>query len=253
MGIGAALGAVATIGGSLISSGNSSDAMNNATQAQTAANDQAIAEQQREFGINQANQAPWLAAGQDALSQQMGLLGLGSGGATQQQSAISQLQNSPLYQSLFRNGQNTVLNNAAATGGLRGGNTQSSLANFGSDTLAQVIQQQLANLGGISGTGQTSANQLGSAGQNTANSISSLLSQNGQSQAGGILGTAGVNNNAINSISKSLGGLFGNSGFQSGLSGLFGGGNFSLPSSYTGSFGDNYSSIDPSSALSTVF
>jgi hypothetical protein len=137
-----------------------------------------------------------------------------------QAQAIAQLQQSPLYQSLYRNGQETLLNNAAATGGLRGGNTEHSLANFGSDTLAQVIQQQIANLGGISGTGQNSANNLGTLGQNNANARSQLLQAQGSSQAGGILGSAGIWNNAFNSLGKQFG--------SSGFSNLFPQGTFGL-------------------------
>lgn len=248
--------AVAGVAGAAISS----DATSSAAQAQTNANNAAIAEEQRQFNTNQANYAPWLAAGKSALGQQLALLGLGNtttapaptsnadimsayynspalqdqfgspaqyaswvsqnnpqlaqsaspSAADQQQAAIDQLKASPLYQSLFRNGQDTLLNNAAATGGLRGGNTARSLANFGSDTLSQVIQNQLANLGSISGLGNNSAGASGQLGQNNANSISSLLSQNGQSQAGGILGGAGIWNNTFNGLGKTLGNLFPN-------------------------------------------
>lgn len=124
----------------------------------------------------------------------------GVSGADAQQSAINQLQQSPLYQSLYRNGVDTILNNAAATGGLRGGNLQHSLANFGSDTLAQVIQQQLSNLGGISGNGMSSAGNLGSLNGNSANAMSNALTQQGSARAGGILGQAGIWNNAFNQL-----------------------------------------------------
>jgi len=209
MGVAAAIGAVATLGGAAIASSGAKSAAN--TQAQAAQS--GVAEQQREFDINQANYAPWLAAGKDALSGQLNLLGLGTGGADGQQAAIDQLKASPLYQSLYRNGQDTLLNNAAATGGLRGGNTQHALANFGADTLSQVIQQQLANLGGISGNGMTSAGNLGQLNGQSANAISNLLTQQGSAKAGGILGSTGIWNNAFNGISSQLGGIFQNGGF----------------------------------------
>lgn len=282
MPIGAAIGgAVASVGGSAIAAGSSSSNTNKAVAAETAANQAAIGEQQREFNTNQQNLAPWLSAGQGALSGQLDLLGLGGhtaspgtvdwqkyismqpdvaadyqlhqdmtpeqygqyhyaadgskrdltpyttgaqgalSSADAQQQAITGLQNGPLYQSLYKNGQDTILNNAAATGGLRGGNTQRSLANFGSDTLTQVIQNQLANLGGISSTGQGAAGTLGNLGASSSNNISALLSQNGQAQSGGILANAGIQNNAINGISKSLGGLFATPG-------LFGSGSSSI-------------------------
>ena len=87
-----------------------------------------------------------------------------------------------------------------------------SLANFGSDTLAQVIQQQIANLGGISGTGQNTATNLGQQGQANANARSNLLQSQGQSQAGGILGSAGIWNNAFNSLGKQFGSMSSNWG-----------------------------------------
>ena len=214
----AAIGSAVIGGGaSLIASGNASDAANNATAAQTAANQAAIAEQQRQFNINQTNMQPWLQAGQAALGQQGDLLGLN--GTSSQQSSIDALKNSPLYQSLFRNGQDTVLNNAAATGGLRGGNTTTSLANFGSDTLASVIQNQLANLGGVSGTGQSSAGSLNSSGSNTASAISQLLSQNGATTGGGILSSTAAQNGGLTGVASSLSGLLNNKSFINSLSG----------------------------------
>ena len=158
----------------------------------------------------------------------------GQSGAQIQQSAIDQLKASPLYQSLFHNGQETVLNNAAATGGLRGGNTQSSLANFGADTLAQVIQQQIANLGQVAGQGQAGANSLGNLGAASSGNISNLLAQNGQAQSGGILASSGANINAINGIQGSIQGLIRNPAFQ----GLFAPNYASQAAGLTGGFGN---------------
>jgi hypothetical protein len=145
-------------------------------------------------------------------------------GAQQQQASIDQLQASPLYQSLYRNGQETIMNNAAATGGLRGGNAQHSLANFGADTLAQVIQQQLANLQGVSNAGLQGTGAVSQAGSNSSNNVSNLLANNGQTQAGGILGANAANNAAINNISGSIGGLVNNSAFTNLFKGNSGGG-----------------------------
>lgn len=88
--------------------------------------------------------------------------GPGSAG-TSQTAAFDALKNSPVYQSLFHNGEQTVLADAAATGGLRGGNTQRSLYNLGTDTLSQVIQQQIANLSGLSSLGENAAAKVGNA------------------------------------------------------------------------------------------
>lgn len=139
-----------------------------------------------------------------------------AGPAAQQQTAIDSLKSSPLYQSLYRNGANTILANGSATGGLRGGNIQSSLANFGSDTLASVIQNQLQNLGGISSGGQQTGTNLGTLGQSNVNSIANLLTQKGSAQAGGIIGSnSALLNGAkgtVDQITQILGQMMGGGG-----------------------------------------
>lgn len=122
-----------------------------------------------------------------------------NGGASSQQSAIDALKQSPYYQSLYHNGEQSVLANAAATGGLRGGNAQRSLYNLGTDTLAQAFQQQFNNLGSITGLGENAA---AGAGNNQVGA--------GAAAAGGILGSA----NANSQLASTIGGLpsiFGNS------------------------------------------
>lgn len=128
----------------------------------------------------------------------------GTDGSAVQASAIEQLKASPLYQSLFRNGEQAILQNASATGGLRGGNTQASLANFGRDTLASVIENQLNRLGGVSTAGQNSAAMVGNAGQNSANNISQLLNNTGAAQGNAAYTTAGAMGGAVNTIAGAL-------------------------------------------------
>lgn len=106
-----------------------------------------------------------------------------TGGAVDQQGAIDALKASPLYQSLYRNGEEAILSNAAATGGLRGGNTQGALYNLGADTLSNVIQNQLANLGGIANMGMGSAGQLGQFGASAASNIGNASMAQGQARS----------------------------------------------------------------------
>jgi hypothetical protein len=120
-------------------------------------------------------------------------------GAGAQQSAIDQLKQSPYYQSLYHNGEQATLANAAATGGLRGGNAERSLYNLGTDTLASAYQQQFNNLGSITGLGENAAAGTGNA---------QLLGS--QFQAGGILGSAKANNSLAGSIAG-IPSVFGNS------------------------------------------
>ncbi len=223
------IGAAAGIGGSLIAGSAAKKANKQAIAAQEAANNAAIAEQRRQFDITQQNTMPWLQAGQSALTQQGNLVGLN--GNDTQQAAIDQVMAGPLYQSMYRNGQNTILANASATGGLRGGNTQRSLADFGSDTLTQAILAQLSNLGGISGAGQAASNTLGQLGQNSANNISGILHNTGTAQGSGALLNGAITGGTTSGVLSGLGGLFGNSGVQSALGSLFksGGSSSSAP------------------------
>lgn len=134
----------------------------------------------------------------------------GGGDGTQAQAdAISALQGSPLYESLFRNGEQAILQNAAATGGLRGGNIQSSLANFGRDTLSSVIQNQIANLSGVANNGLSAANSAANTATGYGANLAGLLTGNGDIAAGGILQRSAINSNTLNQVGKSLGNIAG--------------------------------------------
>lgn len=186
------------LGGSLLSGLVGGKGAKKAAQAQAQAIQQAIGEQRRQYDQSRSDFMPFLSAGTGALGQVQGLLGL-NGGDVQGQ-LIAALKGSPAFTSRYDTGADTILQNAAATGGLRGGNTQSSLANFGSSLLSDVIQQQLGNLGGLVNIGSGTAGQLGSLGQNSANSIGNLLTQQGGAKAAGIAGQYGALGNTLNDI-----------------------------------------------------
>jgi hypothetical protein len=217
--IGAVIGAVAGIGGALISGGAQKRAAQQAADAQTNAAQLSIAEQQRQYDQTRADNMPFLQAGTDALGQERGLLGLN--GNDQQQTSIDALRASPLYQSLYRNGNEAALANASATGGLRGGNAQHSFYNLGEDTLTNVIQSQLANLGSLRTGGQNVGNFLGQAGAAKAGAVGDALTQQGAAQSGGILAKSAIGAQTTNNLFSSLGLFLNNPNVQSGLSGLF--------------------------------
>lgn len=135
-----------------------------------------------------------------------------TGGAQAQQQAIAGIENSPLFQSLLRQGEQGILQNASATGGLRGGNVQGALAQFRPAMLNQQIQQQLANFSGLASLGQNAAAGTGNAGVATGANISSLLQDTGQARAYGALGSANALGNSVAGLGSVLGGLFGGSG-----------------------------------------
>lgn len=199
------MGLFSALGG-LFGAGAQKKASRKAEAAQLAAIEKGIGEQRRQFDLTRSDYAPYLETGNQALDQQSDLVGLN--GDEAQGGAIERLRASPLYQMLFDNGEETVLQNASATGGLRGGNTIDGLADFGRDTLAQVIERQLAQLGGLSGRGQEAVGSVSTFGANTANNVSGMLGQQGAVRAGGLLTrggiTAGMWNNAGSMVDSAV-------------------------------------------------
>lgn len=142
-------------------------------------------------------------AGTGSLFAQQSLLGLN--GNDSQQRSIDGIRNSAGFTSALAQGENSIRQNASATGGLRGGNIQGALAQFSPQLLAQQIQQQYANLGGITSMGQNAAAGVGNAGMATGNNISNLLQQQGAAQAGGVLGSANAYAQGMNGIGRAAG------------------------------------------------
>lgn len=206
-------GSIATIGGGLISSWLASDsqssAASNASNAQIAAGNAGIAEQRHEFDAIQQLLAPWVGSGMGALAGQVELAGLR--GADAQKKAISAIESGPEFTNLAQQGENAILANASATGGLRGGNTQGALAQFRPQLLSGLINQQFNRLGSLSTGGQNSAAQQASAGIQTGANISNLMGSIGSAQAGNALAQGAANAQFWNGIGSSLGTLAGKS------------------------------------------
>lgn len=190
-----------------------------AADAQIASLDQGIGTVQTQQGQSQAaldaalqQFLPYTQAGAGAVGQQSALLGLN--GAEAQTAALGAIENSPLLARLLATGSNTFLQNQSATGGLRGGDSVRGLADFGADTYADLVQQQLAQLGGLSEQGLRAAGlgaqtTLGGAelGSDVANTIASLLSGQGAARSGGIIAKANAKAEGLSSLMGGLGSL----------------------------------------------
>ena len=199
------------VAGGLISANASSNAADTAANAQTSSTNASIAQQNKQFDAVQKLLSPYVTAGNSALTGQQDLLGLNGNGA--QQTAINGITNGSQYQTMLQQGNNNILQNAAATGGLRGGNTQNAIAQFSPQLLNQLIQQQYSNLGGLTSIGQNAAAGVGNAGQNNANAVSNLLTQQGAATAGNALAQGAATTSAVNSITSGIGSFAGLGGF----------------------------------------
>jgi len=166
------------------------------TQAEAAAG--GIAENRRQFDFVQNLFKPFIEAGGRGLASYEGLLG--TAGPEAQRSAIAAIEQGPMFGRLVQQGENAILANAAATGGLRGGNTNTALAGFRGDVLAKLIDQQLGRFGQLATVGQNSAAGVGNAALGTGTNVAQLLQQQGAAEAGGILSGVGAIARGIGTI-----------------------------------------------------
>ena len=183
-------------GTSLVSSAVGSKAAKSAGQLQYDASQAGIAETKAAREEMRTLLQPYVAAGGPALQAQMGALGLA--GPEAQQAYVSQQEQSPIFQALAGQGEEAILQNASATGGLRGGNVQGALAQFRPALLNQFLEQQYGRLGGMTALGQQSAAGVGTSGMQSAGSIADLLAQGGAAKAGAKLGSANAWQQSLN-------------------------------------------------------
>jgi hypothetical protein len=198
--------ATAIIGSAVVGAAVSSRSASKAAKAQQEASGASIDEQRAQFEAMQRTLKPYVDAGtpalrqiasysdiaQPALNEQQALIGMF--GAEAQQQAINRIEQSPLYLEQVRQGENAILQQASATGGLRGGNIQAALAQFRPAVLSQMIENQYTKLGGmaefggqaaqnLATMGQASGAGVGAAGMGMASNIGNALQATGTAQA----------------------------------------------------------------------
>jgi hypothetical protein len=182
--------------GSVASSVVGANAAGKAGRAQERAAMMGVEEQRAAREQMRALLQPYVAAGGPALEAQMASLGLA--GPEAQQAFVAQQEQSPAFQALARQQEEAILQNASATGGLRGGNVQGALAQFRPALLNQFLTQQYERLGGLTTLGQQSAAGVGTAGMQSANAIGQLFGEAGQAKAGAALGKASAIQQTLN-------------------------------------------------------
>lgn len=195
--------AVVGAGAAVYGASQSGEAAEEASETQAESSEAGIAEKRRQFDKIVELMSPYVKAGEGALGQQQAILGLS--GAAAQKAAISGIEQSPYFKSQTKQGEMGILQNASATGGLRGGNVQGALAQFRPALLNQLIQQQYGQLGGLSQLGQASAAQQAAAGQQTGSDIANLYGQQGAAIAGGQLAQAGIQSQLIGNLANIAG------------------------------------------------
>jgi hypothetical protein len=196
-----------SIAGGLMSSSAQKKAASTAAAAQTQAAELGIEEQRRQFDEITTLLQPYVSAGESAIGGQLALAGLE--GPEAQQAAITALEQGPQYEALVRQGEEALLQSAAATGGLRGDNVQGALAQFRPQMLSNLIEAQYSRLGGLTNVGQASAARQAAAGQATSGNISNLLQQQGAAGAGAALARGQATSNLFGDITGTIGTIAG--------------------------------------------
>lgn len=114
------------------------------------------------------------------------------GGPQGQQSFYDNAMQSPSYQNLINTGEEAVLRNAAATGGLRGGGTQQALAQNSQNVLQGLVNQNLQGLQGFANPNLNTGNiaqMYGNIGDTRAQGVTAA-NQYQQTQQGQLLSAA---------------------------------------------------------------
>lgn len=205
---------VVVAGGAIAAASISANGAKSAANAQENAANNADNTQLQMYNTTRSDQAPWRAAGGqavNALSQYYGLGGVSPNGATGTAGAASTpdynsiLSNLPGYQFQQQQGNQAVQRNLAAAGLLQSGAAGKALQQYGQGVASQYAGQYVNGLQSLAGLGQTSVANTGAVGANTANQIGSNQIYAGNAQASGYAGTA----NAVNSGLSGLTGLYG--------------------------------------------
>jgi hypothetical protein len=209
--IGGVIAGAGALGAAAISSSGASSAAQ--TEANAAAQSNAL--QSQIYDSNKALAQPYIGAGNAALSELEGFLGLGGDPAASQKALDSYLQSTG-YQFTLDQGLDAVTQSKAASGLLGSGSTLKALDAYGSGLADQYGQQYEQNLQGLSNTGQAAAASLANNGQSYANAVGANNANAANASASAAVTNASTTANAFASALKSFGTVLGGSSYGGG-------------------------------------
>jgi hypothetical protein len=180
----------AILGSSLLGA----DAASNAANVQAGASDRSVALQRQQYEENVARQKPFYDVGVNALPELVNA-------SRYTPFSMGQFQADPGYAFRLGEGTKAIERSAAARGGLLSGGTGKALQKFGQDYGSQEFmnafnryqienQAKLNPLQSLTGMGQTTANTIGTAGQNMATNVGEAIGSGAAARASGYVGGA---------------------------------------------------------------
>lgn len=163
---------------------------------------ESIAEIRRQFDVTQEGLKPFQEAELRQTQERQALLGLLGPGAESE--ALGRFKESPGQKFLRERGEKAITRNAAAIGGLGGGNVREALTEFGVGTAAQQFNQRLAQL-----SGQPSSTLAGAQfGQQATSGITQQLTESANARASGIAGQQAARSNLLSTGVGVAGAIF---------------------------------------------
>ena len=174
---------------------------NKAADASREASELSAGFQREALDYLKTSQAPLLEA------QQFGLSGLMDYFGGNQQGLIDQVQASPFYSSMVNQGEQALLRNAAATGGLRSGITQNALAQNSQNVLQGLVGQQLGGLQTLAGFQPNTAGVAQATG-NIGNTLAQGITAGAQAQQAGMGQFLGLGGSVLQGMAAGGTGLF---------------------------------------------
>lgn len=198
------IGAGASILGGLLGS----SAASKAASAQERTANRALDLQEATVAQARVDAAPWMQAGQKALSQYQGELGMGGPGF------VSQFQTSPGYQFQVDEAEKGAINHLGALGMKNSGAALKALTKLRSGLANQEYGNYLARISGLAGVGQNQVNTTNALAQNSALNQGQLMQDAGAARASGYVGAANAWTGAASNFANNMGNWLGSYGQQ---------------------------------------
>lgn len=194
-----AWGMVAVAGATLVGGAIAANGARSAANTQADATQAGIAEQQRQADRAYADQAPYRAAGVNALGQFANEIGA--------MPTAQEVMSQPGYQFGLQQGQQAIDRKASAAGGRISGASMKAAARFGTDYATsgynaeyQRRQDRLNRLASLANLGQTATGASAASGQAAAGNIGSMLTSQGNAAAGAQMYQGQVWGNTANQL-----------------------------------------------------
>ena len=250
------VGAIVGAGASLIGGAMASSAASKAAKTQAKSADKATALQKQMYEEGVVRQKPFYEAGITGQNRLMDILGLSDRktaegyGSAMRPFGMSDFEADPGYAFRMKEGLKSLDQQAAARGGLISGNALRGAQQYGQDLGSQEYQNAynryqtnranvLNPLQSLLGQAQSTANTLGSAGQNYATNAGNTMMAAGAARASGYTGSADAWNRALGGAAGTV---------VSGLNAnqMYGGGGYGAGSSnWYGSPNSGYGFVGP--------